>query len=243
MSYREKLLADNIPQHVAVIMDGNGRWAKIRGNSRIFGHKNAIAAVNDTVEAAAELNIKYLTLFAFSTENWKRPKLEVEALMALLINTLNNELKKLLDNNIRLIVIGDRNALPKNVNTELDKTIKRTENHTGLTLIIALSYSGKWDILQAVKRISLEIKDKNLDISQIDDKFFANFLSTANIPDPELLIRTSAELRISNFFLWQLAYTELFFPKKLWPDFRKEDFFEAIFEFQQRNRRFGQVSE
>jgi undecaprenyl diphosphate synthase len=243
MSFKDKLIIDKLPKHVAVIMDGNGRWAQQRGNQRIFGHKNAITAVREVVEAAAELGIGYLTLYAFSTENWSRPKNEVNALMELLISAIQSELDKLAKNNIRLITIGDMQSLPKKVIKGIELAIEKTKNNTGLTLIIALSYSSHWEITEAVRKIAFKIEKKQISSNQINEKMIEQHLNTANFPNPELLIRTSGEIRISNFLLWQLAYTELYFTKKLWPDMRKEDFFEAIFEFQQRERRFGKTSE
>ncbi len=240
---RNKIIPSKLPKHVAVIMDGNGRWAKGRGLSRIFGHKNAITAVRETVEGCAELGIKYLTLYAFSTENWNRPKFEVNALMELLVSTLNKEIKTLKDNDIRLQAIGDLKSLPKKCFDELQVAIDKTKNHKKTTLILALSYSAKWEILEATKKVANDIKNGQLTTDEIDEAIFSSYLSTKDYPDPELMIRTSGEYRISNFLLWQLAYSELKFLDKFWPDFRKEDLFKAIIEFQSRERRFGKTSE
>ncbi len=234
---------DNIPKHVAVIMDGNGRWAKKKGALRIFGHKNAIKSVRETTESCAELGVKYLTLYAFSTENWSRPKVEVDALMELLVETIRREVPTLMKNNVRLQTIGNTETLPSRCQQNLKKAIAETKENTGLTLILALSYSGRWEIVQAVKNIASKVKDGSLDINNIDIETFDNSLSTANIPDPELMIRTSGEMRISNFLLWQLAYTELYVTETLWPDFRKENLYEAILSYQGRERRFGKTSE
>jgi undecaprenyl diphosphate synthase len=243
MSFRDKLNIHKLPKHVAVIMDGNGRWAKEKGKLRVFGHKNGVLAVRDTVEGAAELGIQNLTLYAFSTENWNRPKLEVTALMELLVSTINKETKTLMENNVRLNAIGDLKSLPKRCHQELLEAIDKTKNNTRLTLTLALSYSSRWEIVNAVKNIAKEVKAGLIDENHISEKLFESYLSTHNLPDPELMIRTSGEHRISNYLLWQLAYAELFFTPKLWPDFRREDLFEAIFNYQQRERRFGLTSE
>ncbi|MBN2682602.1 MAG: isoprenyl transferase [Bacteroidales bacterium] len=243
MSLKQQLIKDKLPKHVAVIMDGNGRWAKKKGNIRIFGHKNGVKAVRETVEAAAEMQIEYLTLYAFSTENWKRPKMEVNALMSLLINSIHNELETLNKNNIRLFAIGNINQLPAKVQKELYQAIENTSGNTGLTLVLALSYSGRWEILNAVNQLLNDVKNGKIEGDEIDSSLFNDYLATAKIPDPELLIRTSGEFRISNFLLWQIAYSELYFTETLWPDFRKEDFFKALLDFQNRERRFGMTSE
>jgi undecaprenyl diphosphate synthase len=240
---KDTLNREKLPRHIAIIMDGNGRWAQKRGNQRIFGHRNAIAAVRDTVEAAAELGIKYLTLYAFSTENWKRPKIEVDALMSLLVSTIHQETKTLLDNNVQLRAIGNTQTLPSGVQDQLQEAIRATASNTGLTLILALSYGARWEILTAVKRIGEEIRNGSLKPEDIDHTAFESFLDTAGIPDPELLIRTSGEYRISNFLLWQIAYTELYFTSTLWPDFRREHLYEAIESFQCRERRFGKTAD
>lgn len=243
MSFKEKLNLDKLPLHVAVIMDGNGRWAKEKGKMRVFGHKNGVLAVRDTVEGAAELGVKNLTLYAFSTENWNRPKLEVTALMELLVSTINKETKTLMDNNVRLNAIGDLSLLPKRCYAELQEAIKKTENNTRLTLTLALSYSSRWEIANAAKNIALDVASNKIKTDDISEKLFESYLSTHNLPDPELMIRTSGEHRISNYLLWQLAYAELYFTPKLWPDFRREDLYEAIYNYQQRERRFGLTSE
>ena len=241
MASIDKIRKDKLPEHVAVVMDGNGRWAERKGNNRIYGHQNGVVAVRETVEAAAELGIKYLTLYAFSTENWNRPRDEVDALMSLLVNTIHNEIKSLNENNVRLHVIGDILSLPRKVKQQLEKAVFDTSTNNGLNLILALSYSGRWEIINAVKNIAADIKSGNLTIEVLDNETFIKYLSTSGIPDPELLIRTSGEFRISNFLLWQLAYTELYFTEILWPDFRKGNFFDAIVEFQKRERRFGKT--
>ena len=242
-SFKENIDFNKLPKHVAVIMDGNGRWAKKQGARRIFGHRNAVQAVRDVTECCGELGIKYLTLYAFSTENWSRPKEEVEGLMELLVNTLKQEIGTLMDNQVKLKTIGDTSHLPKNCQKNLEWAINETKNNSGLTLILALSYSGRWEIVEAVKKLATEVKEGKLDISSINEPTFANYLKTSGIPDPELLIRTSGELRISNFLLWQIAYTELFITPTLWPDFTKEHLYEAIWSYQQRERRFGKTSE
>lgn len=243
MSFKEKLNLDKLPQHVAVIMDGNGRWAKEKGKLRVFGHKNGVLAVRDTVEGAAELGVKNLTLYAFSTENWNRPKLEVTALMELLVSTINKETKTLMENDVRLNAIGDLSSLPKRCYNELKEAISKTANNKRLTLTLALSYSARWEIVNATKQIAADTASGKIKQEEIDEKLFESYLSTHNLPDPELMIRTSGEHRISNYLLWQLAYAELYFTPKLWPDFRREDLYEAIFNYQQRERRFGLTSE
>jgi undecaprenyl diphosphate synthase len=243
MSPDNRIDLKKIPNHVAVIMDGNGRWAKKSGEERIFGHQNGVKSVKECTEAAAELGIKFLTLYAFSTENWNRPKEEVDALMALLVHTINSETESLNKNNIRLHAIGNLNSLPSETLAELNQAIENTKKNTHLNLVLALSYSSKWEIIDAVKKIALSVKNNELDIHEITDEILSANLTTKNIPDPELLIRTSGELRISNFLLWQLAYSELYFTNKLWPEFTKQDFFDAIVDFQQRERRFGKTSE
>ncbi len=241
VSLKENIDLVNLPQHIAVIMDGNGRWAKNKGAARIFGHRNAIEAVRQVIEGAGELGVKYLTLYAFSTENWGRPKEEVDALMELLVNTLQKEISSLHKNNVKLGTIGDTKQLPKDCRENLINAMDGTKNNTGLNLLIALNYSGRWEILDAVKRLSEKVKDGSLDSNAIDENTFGEFLSTSGVPDPELLIRTSGEMRISNFLLWQIAYSEIYITPKLWPDFRKEDLYEAIIEYQKRERRFGKV--
>ncbi len=233
----------NLPQHIAVIMDGNGRWAKQQGAARVFGHRSAIKAVREVTEGCAELGIKYLTLYAFSTENWNRPKFEVDALMTLLVHTIRGEIKTLMDNNVRLATIGHTESLPKDCQRELQEAMRATEGNTGLTLILALSYSGRWEILEAVRQLTAAIQRGQFQPSDIDEGLFSSYLSTGGIPDPELMIRTSGEMRISNFMLWQLAYSELYMPDVLWPDFRKPHLWEAILTYQKRERRFGKTSE
>lgn len=233
----------NLPNHIAVIMDGNGRWAKKKGARRIFGHQNAIKAVRDITEGCAELGISYLTLYAFSTENWNRPKAEIKGLMELLIATIHSETETLIKNNIRLDAIGDLLSLPLKCQRELSEAIQITRNNSGLNLVLALSYSGRWDIVQGIKRLLKDVKNGHISENDITQQMFSNYLSTSNIPDPELLIRTSGEMRISNFLLWQMAYTELYITEILWPDFRKEHLMEAISAFQKRERRFGKISE
>lgn len=243
MDFKDKIDKENLPKHIAVIMDGNGRWAKKKGNQRIFGHKNGVKAVRDTVEGAAELGIQFLTLYAFSTENWSRPKQEVDALMSLLIATINSETDTLIKNNVRLLTIGDIDGLPKNVSKNLKDLIERTAKNTGLSLVLALNYSARWEIVNAVKEIIKENNQNPIHIEDIDNDFFEKYLNTKNIPDPDLLIRTSGEYRISNFLIWQIAYSELFFTEVLWPDFRRKNLYEAIVDYQQRERRFGKISE
>ncbi len=234
---------DKLPQHIAIIMDGNGRWAKQHSKLRVFGHQVGVKAVRDTVEGAAKIGIKYLTLYAFSTENWSRPKLEVDALMELLIKTINNETKTLMDNDIRLQAIGDIASLPKKCKRNLEEAVNKTANNKRMTLVLALSYSSKWEIIEAVKKITEKVEKQKLQIEDINEKMFNSFLNTHNIPNPELLIRTSGEHRISNFLLWQIAYSELYFTDVLWPDFRREHLQEAIVNYQNRERRFGKTSE
>jgi undecaprenyl diphosphate synthase len=238
-SLKENIDIHNLPEHVAVIMDGNGRWAKNKGAARIFGHRNAIEAVRQVIEGAGEIGVKFLTLYAFSTENWGRPKEEVDALMELLVNTLQKEVSRLQKNNVKLRTIGDISRLPKNCREDLKEAMEATKNNTGLTLMIALNYSGRWEILKAVNE--LVAKAKNGLVEEIDEQLFSQHMETKDVPDPALLIRTSGELRISNFLLWQIAYTEIYITPKLWPDFRKEDLYEAICEYQKRERRFGKV--
>lgn len=242
MASKDCVNKDKLPLHVAIIMDGNGRWAQRQGNQRIFGHQNGVVAVRQTVEAAAELGMQYLTLYAFSTENWNRPREEIEALMMLLVQTIKNELETLNKNNVKLHAIGDLKSLPEPVRLELEMAMADTSTNTGLNLILALSYSGRWEILDAMRRIGEDLKSNRLHPEELSCDTFVNYLHTAEFPDPELLIRTSGEYRLSNFLLWQLAYTELYFTDVLWPDFRKENFYDAIVDFQKRERRFGKIS-
>ncbi|HCW09108.1 MAG TPA: isoprenyl transferase [Cytophagales bacterium] len=238
---KENIDLGNLPQHIAVIMDGNGRWAKQKGAARIFGHRNAIQSVKEITEGCAELGIKYLTLYAFSTENWRRPKEEIDGLMELLVNTIQKELKTLLDNDVKLKVIGDISNLPAACQNNLREAMNSTQQNRGLTLQLALSYSGRNEIVKAVRKIAYQIKAGVIDPDQISETTVQQNLETANVPDPELLIRTSGEMRVSNFLLWQIAYTEFYITPKLWPDFRKEDLYEAISAYQKRERRFGKV--
>lgn len=240
-SLRENIDFNNLPRHIAVIMDGNGRWAKGKGAARIFGHRNAIQAVKDVTEGCGELGVKYLTLYAFSTENWGRPKEEVDALMELLVNTLKKEINTLHENQVKLHTIGDVSHLPKDCQNNLAEAIDATKNNSGLTLQLALNYSGRWEIVEAAKKLAEEVKQGLIQPQEIDEHYFAEHLKTSGVPDPELLIRTSGELRVSNFLLWQIAYTEIFITPTLWPDFRKENLYEAICAYQKRERRFGKV--
>ncbi len=232
-----------IPQHIAVIMDGNGRWAIQKGKSRLFGHKNGVKAVRETIEAAAETGVKFLTLYAFSTENWNRPKAEVSGLMELLIITINKEIKTLMKNNIALKAIGDLRSLPQRCHKELMRAVEMTAANDRMTLILALSYSSRWEIVQAANNLAGDVKKGKVIAGEIDENMFSRYLCASEFPDPELLIRTSGEHRVSNFLLWQIAYSELYFTDKLWPDFRKDDFLAAIADYQKRERRFGKTSE
>ncbi len=241
MGYREQIVKEKLPRHIAVIMDGNGRWAKRNGKARTFGHRHGVEAVRDTTEGAAELGIEYLTLYAFSTENWRRPRFEINALMELLIKTISKETRTLIENNIRLKAIGDIESLPKSCIKALQHSMDITSSNSRMTLVLALSYSARWELVHAVKKIIADRDSKKLNPEQINEDYFHQYLSTAGIPDPELLIRTSGEHRVSNFLLWQIAYTELYFTEKLWPDFRREDLFQAIVDYQSRERRFGDV--
>lgn len=234
---------NRLPQHVAIIMDGNGRWAKQKGNMRVFGHKSAIKAVRDTIEGAAELGIKFVTLYAFSTENWNRPKAEVRALMELLVNTIQKETPTLIKNNIRLRAIGNLEDLPKKCHRELQEAMEITRNNEHMTLTLALSYGGRWDMLNAIKAIARKVENGELNPDDLTEDTLKSHLSTNFMPDPELMIRTSGEFRISNFLLWEIAYSEIFITSKFWPDFRREDLHEAILDFQKRERRFGKTGE
>ncbi|MEQ6123548.1 isoprenyl transferase [Pseudotenacibaculum sp. MALMAid0570] len=233
----------NVPNHVAVIMDGNGRWAKGKGMNRIFGHRNALTAVRETIEAAAEIGTKAITLYAFSTENWNRPKTEVKALMTLLINSLNNELKTFQENDVKVNAIGSIDSLPSNAQKTLQSVIDKTNKNKRIVLTLALSYGAREEIVNTIKNISKKVVNNELNIEEIDEKIINNHLYTFNLPDVDLMIRTSGEQRISNFLLWQMAYAELYFTDILWPDFRREHFFDAIIEYQNRERRFGKTSE
>ncbi len=241
--YKELIDKKRLPKHIAIIMDGNGRWAKKMGNLRIFGHENGVTSVRETTEAAAELGINYLTLYAFSTENWNRPKEEVDALMNLLVKTIEAETPTLAKNNVKLLTIGDTSRMPKETASRLQQCIEQTANNTGLHLILALSYSSRWEITEAIRNMVNDGQTGKLTAANIDENTINSYLTTANVPDPELLIRTSGEYRISNFLLWQIAYTELYFTEVLWPDFRKDDLYQAIVNYQSRERRFGKTSE
>jgi len=243
MSYKELLDPYKLPVHIAIIMDGNGRWAKMLGKPRTYGHKHGVTSVREAAESAAELGVKYLTLYAFSTENWNRPKFEVDALMHLLLQTINKETKTLNKNNIRLNAIGNLKSLPESIHKQLVQTMNDTAGNDRMTLTLALSYSSRWEILEAVKSISADVAGNMLTTEQITADLFSARLPSYPLPEPELLIRTSGEYRISNFLLWQIAYSELFFCKKFWPEFRKEDLYEAIYNFQQRERRYGKTSD
>lgn len=239
----EKIDKKHLPRHIAIIMDGNGRWAKEKGEDRLFGHYHGVESVRNIVEGCAELGIGYLTLYAFSTENWDRPEYEVVGLMELLVSTIRKEVESLDKNNIRLHVIGDMSMLPDYAQKELKEALDFTKDNTGLNLIMALSYSGRWELLNVVKNIAYEVKQGKLSIENIDQDTLQKFLCTSEFPDPELMIRTSGEYRISNFLLYQLAYAELYFTNVRWPDFRKENLYEAIIDYQGRERRFGKTGE
>lgn len=232
-----------IPQHVAVIMDGNGRWAKLHGKERLFGHYNGVESVRAVITASVQLGVKYLTLYTFSTENWNRPKAEVDGLMELLVENIVKETPTFHEKNIRFTTIGNNSLLPEKALRKLEECIAETASNSGMTLVLALSYSSRWEITDAVRRIADKVKNGELNVEDIDDDVVSNNLTTAGIPDPELLIRTSGELRLSNYLLWQMAYTELYFTDTLWPDFREESFYEAIVDYQKRERRFGKTSE
>ena len=242
MSWKDKIDSSRVPGHVAVIMDGNGRWAQQQGKLRVDGHRSGVNSVRETAEAAAAIGVKYLTLYAFSTENWNRPKEEVNALMELLVHTISAEKKTLNENNIRLETIGDWNSLPERCRAELTEAINETAKNDRMTLVLALSYSARWEITEAARQIADKVKAGELKTEEIDAAVFSAHLTTAKYPDPELLIRTSGEERISNFLLWQLAYAEFYFTETLWPDFGKEEFYEALVNYQSRERRFGKTS-
>ena len=239
----EKIDKEKLPRHIAIIMDGNGRWAKEKGEDRLFGHFHGVESVRNIVEGSAELGIEYLTLYAFSTENWDRPEYEVIGLMELLVSTIRKEVESLDKNNIRLHVIGDMSMLPDYARAELNEALDITKDNTGLNLIMALSYSGRWELLNAVKSIAWEVKSGRLSVENINQDTLQQYLCTSGFPDPELMIRTSGEYRISNFLLYQLAYAELYFTGVRWPDFRKENLYEAILDYQNRERRFGKTGE
>jgi len=243
MDLKSQVDLKKLPKHIAVIMDGNGRWAKEHGKPRVFGHRNGVTAVRETTEAAAELGVEYLTLYAFSTENWNRPRLEVNALMSLLVETLRNEINTLNENNIRLQAIGDLEKLPPKTHKALLEGIQNTQHNQRMTLVLALNYSAKWEILEATRKISALVKSEQIDPKDINEELFSASLSTHGIPDPEFLIRTSGETRLSNFLLWQIAYSELYFTDIFWPEFNKDAFYSAIIDYQNRERRFGKTSE
>ena len=240
---KEHIDKHNLPRHIAVIMDGNGRWAKQKGAERIFGHQNAVEAVRDITEGCAEIGVEYLTLYAFSTENWGRPKEEVDALMHLLVSTIKDEVDSLNKNQIELHAVGNIKSLPLDCQAELQEAIDKTAGNSRLNLTLALSYSGRWDIVEAAKNIAIDLRDGKIKETEITEDLFSDYLSTKNIPNPELMVRTSGEMRISNFLLWELAYSEIFITDVLWPDFRKEHLYEAIRSYQNRERRFGKISE
>ena len=243
MAIPTEINLQHLPQHIAIIMDGNGRWAKEQGKLRVFGHQNGVKAVKDTVEGAVELGLKYLTLYAFSTENWNRPQQEVNALMEILVKTITKETATLMKNQIRLNAIGDLNSLPAACYQELMEAMEKTSANTRCTLTLALSYSSRWELTEALKTVAKKVQAGELAPEDIDEQLLSNHLTTIGLPDPELMIRTSGELRLSNFMMWQLAYTELYFTPKLWPDFRRSDLHEAILDFQKRERRFGKITE
>ncbi len=242
MDIKDQINSSKVPEHVAIIMDGNGRWAEQQGEMRIFGHVSGVEAVREALTAAGEIGVKYLTLYAFSTENWNRPKEEVDALMDLLVRTIAAEVETLNKNQVKLNAIGNISSLPESCQQALNEAIDATSQNTKVNLILALSYSSKWELVEAVRKISEDCCEKKISTEEINADLISSYLTTANYPDPELLIRTSGETRISNFLLWQLAYTELYFTDTLWPDFTKENFFEAINSYQNRERRFGKTS-
>lgn len=242
MSLKNKIDLNKLPRHIAIIMDGNGRWAEEKGEDRLFGHLHGVESVRNIVEGAAELKIEYLTLYAFSTENWDRPQHEVTGLMEILVDTIRNEVPTLNKNNIKLHVIGDINMLPQNARNALQEALQETSDNTGLNLVMALSYSSRWELVNAVKNIAEDVKKNKLSPAEITQDTLQQYLSTSAFPDPELMIRTSGEYRISNFLLYQLAYAELYFTNTRWPDFRKENLYEAILDYQKRERRFGKTS-
>ncbi|MHB1148022.1 MAG: isoprenyl transferase [Lutibacter sp.] len=241
--FKSQINADNLPNHIAIIMDGNGRWAEMKGKPRVFGHKNGVTSVKDVIEGCREIGVNYLTLYAFSTENWNRPKLEVRTLMALLVSSLRKELNTLVKNNIKLNTIGNIENLPEKAQVELAEVVEKTKNNTSLTLTLALSYGSREEIVNVIRNISKKVVNNQLTVEEINENIINNHLYTFSLPDVDLLIRTSGEKRISNFLLWQIAYAELYFTNTLWPDFRKENLFNAIVDYQQRERRFGKTSQ
>lgn len=243
MDYLSKIDLTKTPKHVAIIMDGNGRWAKKQGHMRLYGHNFGVESVRETLKAAKELKVKYLTLYAFSTENWNRPKEEVDGLMDLLVRSLSNEIKELSESGVRLLTIGDIDGLPPACREELQESVDLTKDNTEINLILALNYSARWEMIEAVKKIAGLVSDHKMEFSDINSEAISSHLSTVGIPDPELLIRTSGEHRVSNFLLWQIAYTEFHFTEVLWPDFKRDDLYKAVLDYQSRERRFGMVSE
>ena len=241
--YKEQLTTDRLPEHVAIIMDGNGRWAKKQGLARVFGHQKGVETVHEITTAAAELGLKYLTLYTFSTENWNRPKEEVDAIMTLLVDTIAKERPTLMKNNVRLLTIGDTNRLPDEARKKYLQLIDDTAGNTGLSLVLALSYSSRWEITEAMKRIAHKVESGEMKADEITEQTLTDNMTTACIPDPDLLIRTSGEYRISNFLLWQLAYSEMYFTDCYWPEFTREEFYKALVDYAQRERRFGKTSE
>jgi undecaprenyl diphosphate synthase len=243
MSLKDKIELTTLPEHIAIIMDGNGRWAQKQGKNRFSGHQEGVVSVRKVIETAVGLGIKYITLYTFSTENWNRPQEEVNALMELMITAVRRETPDLMKNNVRIQVIGDISRLPQATKDNLQNCLNETSGNTGLTLVLALSYSSRWEITTAVKQIASKVKDGDLNIDRIDEDTVANFLNTKNMPDPDLLIRTGGEYRISNFLMWQLSYSELYFTDVYWPEFKEEDLYKAILDFQNRERRFGKTGE
>lgn len=242
MSILEQIDRNNTPSHIAIIMDGNGRWAQQQGEDRLFGHNVGVESVREALKGCQELGVKHLTLYAFSTENWSRPQQEVEGLMDLLVRTIGNEVDELHESNVKISTIGNTAGLPDSCQSELASAIERTKNNTGVNLILALNYSGRWEIVEAAKKLAQQVKEGKIDVNNINDEVFSNELTTAGIPDPELMIRTSGEHRVSNYLLWQIAYAEFHFTEVLWPDFKREDLYKAILDYQSRERRFGKVS-
>ena len=241
--FKSQINTNNLPNHIAIIMDGNGRWAELKGKPRVFGHKNGVTSVKDVIEGCREIGVNYLTLYAFSTENWNRPKLEVRTLMALLVSSLRKELNTLVKNNIKLNTIGNIENLPEKAQVELAEVVEKTKNNSSLTLTLALSYGSREEIVNVIRNISKKVVNNQLAVEEINENIINNHLYTFSLPDVDLLIRTSGEKRISNFLLWQIAYAELYFTNTLWPDFRKENLFNAIVDYQQRERRFGKTSQ
>jgi len=240
--FKSQINADNLPNHIAIIMDGNGRWAEMKGKPRVYGHKNGVTSVKEVIEGCREIGVNYLTLYAFSTENWNRPKMEVRTLMALLVSSLRKELNTLVKNNIKLNTIGNIENLPEKAQVELAEVVEKTKNNTSLTLTLALSYGSREEIVNVIRNISKKVVNNQIELEEINENIINNHLYTFSLPDVDLLIRTSGEKRISNFLLWQIAYAELYFTDTLWPDFRKENLFNAIIDYQQRERRFGKTT-